>query len=259
MRISLPASTLFACLAAVILTGCAGQGAPASTTPPATSTATATAATAEPTPAPTIRSDAPAARPGCPSNGAVRPNDTYAAPIPDIDGDGLPDSQWYAESSPFRYGITTASGATFSVADGLAGPGQHSGWSARLSSGVVVTVLDDSRGATLHTIVGCEFVTPLDVTGSAYTFDMHDLRGHGTGVGCRPGASGPELNGFQALERSDGTFDVTATQITVSADGRTARNGPRSESTGLSMDDPIVAEAQTSSCGAIPVVATSGR
>ncbi|KGJ72268.1 hypothetical protein GY21_16565 [Cryobacterium roopkundense] len=263
MRTSfLPVTALFASLLVATLSGCsAGPEGPAPAAPPATAsasasaTASASAPAAEPTGTPPIDADLP----GCPSNDTDRPDDTYAAKIPDVDGDGRADSQWYAETSPFRYGITTASGATFSVADGLAGPGQHSGWSAQLSNGVIVTVLDDSRGASLHTIVACEFVTPLDVTGSPYRFDMQDLRGNGTGVGCVPGASGVELNGFKAVERADGTFDVTSTQINVAVDGQTAANGIRSTASGLSASDPAVLAAQTSSCGSIPVVATSGR
>ena len=263
----LPVTALFASLLVASLSGCSaapagppptasvatpGPGATASAIPSAIPSATATVE-------PTASAPVDASAPGCLANDTERPDDTYAAQIPDVDGDGLADSQWYAETSPFRYGITTASGATFSVPDGLAGPGQHSGWSARLANGVVVTVLDDSRGASLHAIVDCEFVTPLDVKGSPYTFDMQDLRGNGTGVGCRPGASGLELNGFKAVERADGTFTVTATQINVGADGKTAVNGIRSTVSGLSASDPSVLEAQTSSCGSIPVVATSGR
>ncbi|KFF60854.1 hypothetical protein JF66_01775 [Cryobacterium sp. MLB-32] len=269
MRTSfLPAAALFALLSVVSLSvvslsGCsAGSAAPAPVVtvpaPGAGSTTTASAspaASVEPTVAPTV--DAGSA--GCPPNDTARPNDTYAGEIPDVDGDDRVDSQWYAETSPFRYGITTASGATFSVADGLAGPGQHSGWSARLANGVIVTVLDDGRGAGLFAMVGCEFVAPLDVTGSPYSFDMQNLRGHGTGVGCVAGPSGFELNGFKAAERSDGTFTVTSTQINVAPDGRTAVNGIRSTASGLAAGDPAVLEAQTSSCDSIPVVATSGR
>ena len=263
-----PLSALLVCLTVLAVVGCSGTAWPGTALPapsegisssPRAATASLTPSITPPavTPTPLSASNAPVL--GCPTNSILRPNDTYAEQIPDVDGDGLPDAQWYAETSPFSYGITTASGATFSLPDGLPGPNRHSGWSARLADGVVVTVLDDSRGAALHAIVDCSFVTPLDVTGSPYEFDMQNLRGNGTGVGCRQGASGVELVGLQTTERGDGLFDVVATRILVSVDGLTAVNGERTSTRGLLPDDLILLEANTSSCAAIPVAQTSGR
>ncbi|MDH6237619.1 hypothetical protein [Cryobacterium sp. CG_9.6] len=249
-----PLPLLIVCAGVLLLVGCSAPAATPTTsaTPSSSAVPTATPTAAAP------ETPGAASGAGCPSGGEPRPSDTYAAAIDDLDGDGEADSEWYAETSPFRYGVTTASGATFSVNDGLAGPGTHRGWSARLANGVVVTVLDDGRGATLHAIVDCAFVTPLDVLGEPYRFDLQNRLGNGTGVGCRMGTTGRELVGFQTDEQSDGRFDVTTTEILVSIDGTTATNGTRTRSD-LAADDPAVTEAQTSSCGTVTIVATTGR
>ena len=197
---------------------------------------------------------------GCPATAKTMPADAVSADIPDLDGDGETDTAWYSEAeAPFTYGITTASGATMTLPDDLAGPNTHSGWTAELHNGVVVTVLDDGRSASLHALVDCAFVTPIGVDGQPYTFDMQDLRGFGTGVGCLEVDGGLELNGLQASQNRDDSYTVLATGITVSTDGASARNGYTDVSDEVPADDPRVAEAQTSSCADAPVVSTSGR
>jgi hypothetical protein len=198
---------------------------------------------------------------GCPPSGSGTPAGADTATLPDLDGDGLPDTEWYSDAgAPFSYGITTASGATVSLPDGMAGPTQHSGWTARLGSGVVVTVISDGRGAQLAAFVDCEFVTPIGADGRPYTFDMENLRENGTGIGCLPGGDGPTLAGVQALPADDDTFTVTATEVDVSADGLTAENGATSTlAEGAPAGDPVVQAAQRSSCDDVPVVATSGQ
>ena len=197
---------------------------------------------------------------GCPATAKTMPADAVSAHIPDVDGDGRTDTAWYSEGqAPFTYGITTASGATVTLADDLAGPNTHSGWTAELHNGVVATVLDDGRSASLHALVDCAFVTPIGVDGRPYTFDMQDLRGFGTGVGCREVDGGLELNGLQSSQNRDDSYTVLATGITVSTDGTSARNGYTDVSDEVPAEDPRVAEAQTSSCADAPVVSTSGR
>lgn len=241
---------------ALVLGGCAASGAaqaglamPASAgeaTDPAASDAPAGAVVAEPT--------------GCPATAATMPDGAVSAEIGDVDGDGENDTEWYSEASaPFTYGITTASGATLTLDDGLAGPGAHSGWTAALHNGVVVTVLDDGRGATLHAFVECAFVTPIGVDGRAYTFDMQNLRDNGTGVGCLDVDGGLELNGLQLIENRDDSYALFATGITVSVDGSSAVNGYTAVSASVPADDRRVIEAQTSSCARTHVVRTSGR
>jgi hypothetical protein len=240
---------------ALTLTGCgaAGVAQTSSVTPsgPAGSADAAPESTADPA----------AAEPeGCPATTASMPAGAVSAEIADVDGDGENDTEWYDEaSSPFTFGISTASGATITLADDLAGPGRHNGWTAALHNGVVVSVLDDSRRATLHAFVDCEFVTPIGVDARPYTFDMQNTHNNGTGVGCLDVEGGLELNGLQVTQNRDDSFALLATGITVSTDGLTAINGYTAVSASLPEDDPRVAEAQTSSCGGAPVVSTSGR
>jgi len=197
---------------------------------------------------------------GCAATAETMPAGAVSAEIADVDGDGKPDIEWYDETAaPFVYGITTASGATHSLEDDLAGPGAHSGWTSALHNGVVVTVLDDGRTATLHAFVDCAFVTPIGVDGRPYTFDMQNFRGNGTGVGCLEVDDGLELNGLQVTENRDGSFALMSTGISVSADGLAAVNGYTAVSTSLPADDQQVVVAQTSSCADAPVVSTSGR
>jgi len=197
---------------------------------------------------------------GCPATAESMPAGAASAQIADVDGDGENDTAWYDEtSSPFTYGITTASGATLTLPDDLAGPGQHSGWTAALHNGVVVTVLDDSRGATLHAIVECGFVTPIGVDARPYTFDMQNTHDNGTGVGCLEVDDGLELNGLQVTQNRDDSYSLLATGISVSTDGLTAINGYTAVSASLPADDPRVSAAQTSSCGDAAVVSTSGH
>jgi hypothetical protein len=108
---------------------------------------------------PTTSAPADAAETGCPANSETIPSGADVATIGDVDGDGRADTEFYPESPRFEYGIQTASGATIVLRDDLAGPGRHSGWSVRRENEVVITVLDDSRTATLHALVDCAFVT----------------------------------------------------------------------------------------------------
>lgn len=197
---------------------------------------------------------------GCPATTETAPAGAVTAEIADVDGDGENDIQWYSEATvPFTYGITTASGATISLTDRLAGPNTHSGWTAQLHNGVVVTVLDDGRGAALHALVDCAFVTPIGVDARPYTFDMQNLRGFGTGVGCLEVEGGLELNGLQVSEDREDSYSLLATGISVSDDGLTAMNGYTAVEHSLKADDRRVAQAQDSTCADTPVVSTSGR
>jgi hypothetical protein len=197
---------------------------------------------------------------GCPVTGESMPDDAVTAEIGDVDGDTENDLQWYSEATvPFVYGITTASGATITIDDPLAGPNTHSGWTAQLHNGVVVTVLDDGRSAVLQAVVDCEFVTPIGVDARPYTFDMQNLRGFGTGVGCLEVQDGLELNGLQVTQNRGNTYSLQSTGITVSTDGLTAMNGYTAVEPSLDAEDRRIALARTSSCADTPIVSTSGH
>ena len=79
--------------------------------------------------------------------------------------------------------------------DDLAGPGVHSGWSAKLDEpAIVATVLDDGRTASLHAFVGCRFVTTTGPDGSPYRFALNGFGTAGTGRGpVYPGLGTPPV------------------------------------------------------------------
>lgn len=260
IRLLTLSSVMFLCLS-VAVSGCAGlAGAGSDSEPTPTQSVTPSAGTlVAPSASPTPVSTPPEAA-GCPSNSGSIPAGADTATIEDVDGDGRPDIQYFSESPTFEYGIQTASGATVSLPDDNAGPGRHSGWSAPLESGVVVTVLDDSRMASLHAFVDCAFVTTRGVDGNAYRFTLNGFGDHGTGVDCSNGNGGRQLLGILATRDSGGLYEITHTVVSVDREGVLATNGsPSAGDGGLAATDPQVVLAMKSRCGDIPTVQTSGR
>jgi hypothetical protein len=248
-------------LAALLLTGCAGRT-PGTPSTPAASAGSPPAAGSEPAASPSTAPTPSAAAAGCSTSTGTIPAGAATATIPDVDGDGKPDVEYYSErTSPFTYGIRTAAGGLFPLADDLAGPGVHSGWTAPISGPVGhVTVLDDGREASLHAWIGCRFVTPTGPDGKPYRFGLNGFSQYGTGVTCESSGGSTHLAGVLAKRRSDGRYDIILTRIEISADGTRATNGTISTRwRGLAASDPRVAAARTSSCDGAPEVRTSGE
>ena len=81
-------------------------------------------------------------------------------------------------------------------------------------------------------------------------FDLENLRGHGTGVGCSDLGDGRRLVGLQALQ--DGAqWVVHRTEIDL--DGNRAGIGRSDTVTADSAQDPAVTSAQTISCGDVTI------
>jgi hypothetical protein len=240
--------------------------APASTTPSGTSTPGAGSgadsdADSDDADAPTsgVPANGAATGPGCPANGVAIPAGATVSAIEDVDGDGLADTQFFQENPEFAYGISTASGATYLLKDSLAGPNAHSGWSAPLENGLVVTVLDDGRAARLYPFINCAFVATTTADGSDLDLYLRGFGDAGTGVECTAGNGGRWLSYVQATRLDTGRFTITGMSIDVSRDGATASFGYSSEiATDIAADDPRVDVAMRSSCGDVPKVATSG-
>lgn len=263
-------TTAFLLSLALALTACAptddGASGPSATlSTPQSATPTPTGSSTSPagsTPSPSASapdSDAGSSGPGCPANGITIPEGAETSAVADVDGDGKPDTQFYTENPDFAYGISTASGATILLADDLAGPGKHSGWSERLESGLVVTVLDDGRAATLHAFVDCAFVTTTATDGSRFDLYLQGFGDASTGVECSEGNGGRWLGSVLATRLDSGRYTISRTQLDFSADGTTVTNGYTSElATDIAADDPRVALAMESRCGDTPKVATSG-
>jgi hypothetical protein len=233
-------------------------------TPTSTSASTSSAVPAPSASAPAPQADAPAPQTdglgdGCPANDARIPDGASTSALADVDGDGEPDMQFYTENPSFAYGVSTASGATYFLADDLAGPGRHSGWSARLESGLVVTVLDDSRTATLHAFVNCAFVNTTAADGSRFDLDLKGFGDQSTGVQCSDGNGGRWLGSVLATRLENGRYNITRTSLDFSADGAVVSNGIVSQiAADVAADDPLVVLAMQSTCGDTPKVATSG-
>lgn len=198
---------------------------------------------------------------GCPANDATIPEDADVTPIEDVDSDGALDTQFFSENPEFVYGISTASGATYFLADTMAGPNKHYGWTALLESDVALTVLDDSRGARVHAFVDCAFVTPLDETGTPLSPALHGLGDSYTGLQCFSGNGGRSFYGMHVVALDgDGRYTVTRTPLAVSADGAILTSSDEElVAADIPADDPRVMLASRSTCEDVPKVATSGR
>ena len=144
-----------------------------------TSTAsTATAAAHDENP----RDDAdPAA--GCPRTDAPcrRVRTSY---VIDVDGDGRPDEAWLSGGDTRAFGITTASGATFSTTIESASPMPASAIVNRVQADEIpIALVDLGREALVYSLAGCAVTPVANAQGQPYTFDR-GFAGEGTGVGC---------------------------------------------------------------------------
>ena len=240
------------------LTACGSPDPAPDPAAPAASTTPKTSAPVFASPSPTGAATQETSN-GCPANDVPVPTDADPVAIGDVDRDGRPDTAFYTEANGFYYGIRTGSGATILLDDDLAGPGKHNGWTS-IREKATVTVLDDSRTASLHAFIDCAFVTTVDHNGEPYRFGLKGFSDYGTGVQCTDDNGGGLLYGVLAKRRNDGLYDITRTQILLEDSGRAARNGPTDVvAEGLTADDSQVALAMRSTCGEAPIVSTSGR
>lgn len=107
-------------------------------------------------------------------------------------------------------------------------------------------IVSDGRGAHLFVLAGCKISEAYDGQGDPFVFDLQNLRGNGTGVGCGDLGDGPHLIGLQALPDGAG-YTVHRTEVDL--DGFTATLGRSDTVSGTSREDPVVASAMTISCG----------
>jgi hypothetical protein len=233
---------------ALLLAGCT-SGMPA--TPPAAAPLTPTTPGGNPSASPSVT---PSVTPstltaGCKATQAHTPSGAKTRVVGDLDGDGRPDTEWISDTPTLRFGVTTASGATFSYPLSTASPAPREGFAARLNDHRVFSLVDDNRSAYVHFIVNCAWVMPKDRHGIQYTFDMHNFHGNGIGVGCSFGY----VVGYQSNGTSKG-WTLKQTQLYLSTTGDTASNGPTSMvASHLSSGDPRLTKASTISCGSVTV------
>jgi hypothetical protein len=107
-------------------------------------------------------------------------------------------------------------------------------------------IVSNGRVAHLFVLDGCQISTVFDGQGEQLLFDLENLCGTGTGVGCSDLGDGRHLVGLQALP-DGGAYTVRRTEIDL--EGTTATIGRSDTVTGSSLQDPVVASAMTISCG----------
>jgi len=192
---------------------------------------TTTAAPAAPTAAggittATVAPAAPTATPlsGCAPTGTGVPAGATSKQVIDVDGDGRPDTGWLSGGTTF--GITTASGATFSIPIELAGGGPRTVLVANTDGhGTIAALASDGRTVELLLVHNCGLFPATNAQGAHYEFDL-GLRGTGTGVGCSQITGTPtrSLVGLNVHLNAAGLPDsIHRTQIILGA--TTARNG----------------------------------
>jgi hypothetical protein len=107
-------------------------------------------------------------------------------------------------------------------------------------------IVSNGREAHLFVLAGCKISAAYDGQGNQFVFDLENLRGIGTGVGCADLGGGRHLVGLQAIPDGGG-YTVRRTEINL--DGFIATTGLSDTVTGTSAQDPVVASAMTISCG----------
>jgi hypothetical protein len=107
-------------------------------------------------------------------------------------------------------------------------------------------IVSNGRVAHLFFITACDITPIIGPDGQPFLFDMQNLRGNGTGVGCVDFGDGRRLAGLQALPQGSG-WEVRRTEISLN--GTNATIGTSDTVTAASAQSPSVTEAQTISCG----------
>jgi hypothetical protein len=167
----------------------------------------------------------------------------------DVDGDGLADTEWISSTPTLEFGVTTASGATYSYPLSSASPAPRVGFIARLNDHRIVSIADDNRAAYVHFFVNCGWVETKDSHGNQFILDFNDLAGVGSGVGCSLGY----VVSFQAT-LTGSTYTVTKRPLNLNATGSYATYGPAvTIGTGLAASSSQVKVAQEISCEAVTV------
>lgn len=96
-------------------------------------------------------------------------------------------------------------------------------------------IVSDGRAAYLYLVQGCRIEPVFDGQGNPFVFDLQNLRGNGTGVGCDDLGDGRHLVALQALGA-----DMRRTQINIFENNATA---------GRSDTVPATPAASAISCG----------
>ncbi len=108
-------------------------------------------------------------------------------------------------------------------------------------------LVSTGRGVHLYSLLGCRILDVYNGQGQPFVFDLENLRGNGTGVGCEDLGDGRHLVALQAFPDGDGV-SVRRTEININGSQETT--GMSDAATfGLSDTVPGNASASTISCG----------
>jgi hypothetical protein len=179
----------------------------------------------------------------CAPTDAAAPAGATTAPTIDVDGDGEDDTMWMSGASPSdgarTFGITTASGATFSTPFNSASPIAASALAFEPDERLPAYVLiSDGRIGSLWVVADCAISQVTNPQGEQYTFDLGGFTGYGT----------RDLVGL--LAESDDPSTTRITRTIIELDGASASNGASDEITAHSpADDTEIESARTVSCG----------
>lgn len=191
---------------------------------------------------------------GCPATAAGTPAGAATAPAIDVDGDGRDDTAWLsgvAGDGERTFGITTASGATFSTPFSSASPIAATALAFEPDGELpAYALISDGRIGSLWLVADCAISQVTNPQGEQYTFDLGGFTGFGTGVGCidANGDGTRDLVGLLAESTDPSTTHITRTIIEL--DGARASNGPSDELTARSpQDDAEIESARSVSCG----------
>ncbi|WP_204804270.1 hypothetical protein [Mycobacterium riyadhense] len=201
------------------------------------------------------------AAPGCAPGGTPPPPGSVQRQVGDLDGDGLPDALWIgklqtANGSIARVvGVSTASGAHSDVEITSASPIPLRALAIDAqANGSHQVIVSDGRSARLYVFADCRLQTVVDGHyGRPYVFDLENLAGNGTGIGCSDLGDGRHLVGLQALPDPAGTSQWTVRRTEIDLSGTRATTGRSDTLTATSAQDPAVTSAQTISCGNLTI------
>jgi hypothetical protein len=222
-----------------------------STVASSTSTTTAVASTTSPVPSTTTTP-----RGSCTTGRPEVPRGAGSGAIRDVDGDGTADVGFMGSGPDGSrvVGIATSrgGGSTYEIRSASPVTGSMLVVNAD-RRGPVELLVDTGRQVELDAIVNCQIVPVTNPQGEPYLFDLGDLRGHGTGVGCIETPSGRRLVGLRAEPDASGR-KVRWTRTIIELDGTHASNGATTSGTfARPADDVAIGLLSTVSCGDLTI------
>ncbi len=193
---------------------------------------------------------------GCAATDDGTPEGAATHEIVDVDGDGEADTAWLTGGAERRFGITTASGATFSTAIDSASPQRASAVVNVVAAGdgtAPIALVDTGREVLLFSAADCDLAATQNLAGAPYTFDK-GFTGQGTGVGCTEVDGALRLVGLNATSADGSSFTVERTFVELDDGALNGSNGEQATvAEGAGPDDPVVVTAQETSCGELVV------